>query len=83
MMESIVGGMGFLGILFYFFLILLWVLVPVFIFLISSRVKDMRDMARASRLELKEVNANLKYLKRKFNDANNIPPDPAPSDPAP
>ncbi len=77
MTESILGGVGLLGSLFYLFLILLWVLVPLFIFLISKRVKDMRNMARLSHRELKEVNANLKYLKRKFNEANDTPDDAA------
>lgn len=69
-MEGVLGGVGIVGALFYLALILLWVLVPVFVFLISKRVKEMRDMARESRMDLKELNANLKYLKRKFKEAS-------------
>ena len=42
---------------------------PIFIFLISKRIKEMRDMARESNLAVKELNANIKYLKRKGNEA--------------
>ena len=38
------------------------------IYLISKRVKEMRDIARESRLEVKELNASLKFIKRKLND---------------
>ncbi len=68
-MEGVFGGVGAIGALFYLALIILWVLVPVFVFLISKRVKEMRDMARESRLEVKELNASLKYLKRKFKES--------------
>ncbi|GGW80516.1 hypothetical protein [Alteromonas halophila] len=69
-MEGVFEGVGAVGALFYLALIMLWVLVPVFVFLISKRVKEMRDMARESRLEIKELNASLKYLKRKFKESN-------------
>ncbi|WP_371185447.1 hypothetical protein [Thalassotalea maritima] len=69
-MESIFGGVGIMGMLFYLALVILWILVPVFIFLISKRLKEVRDLFRESRLEVKELNANIKYLKRKFNEIN-------------
>lgn len=37
---------------------------------IISRLNEMRDIAQESNSELKELNAHLKYLKRKFNEAN-------------
>ncbi|WKE64036.1 hypothetical protein PVT67_10020 [Gallaecimonas kandeliae] len=69
-MENVFGGFGVAGALIYIALIILWMLVPVFVFLISKRVKEMRDIARESRIEIKELNASLKYLKRKFNETN-------------
>lgn len=53
----------------YILLVMLWLPVPIFIFLISKRIKEMRDMARESNLAVKELNANIKYLKRKGNEA--------------
>lgn len=68
MEDTLFAGIGIIGGLAYLAIALLWVLVPIFIFLISKRVKDMRDIARESRLEVKELNANLKALKRKLNE---------------
>ena len=68
-MDSFIGGFGLLGVFFYLVLIVLWVLVPIFVFLISKRVKEMRDIAKESRFEIKELNASIKYLKRKFNES--------------
>ena len=53
----------------YIMLVMLWLPVPILIFLISKRIKEMRDMARESNLAVKELNANIKYLKRKGNEA--------------
>jgi len=52
----------------YLMLVMLWLPVPILIFLISKRIKEMRDMARESNLAVKELNANIKYLKRTFNE---------------
>ncbi|MGM0429567.1 MAG: hypothetical protein ACQEQ2_04635 [Pseudomonadota bacterium] len=68
MEDTFFAGVGIIGGLAYLAIALLWILVPIFVFLISKRVKDMRDIARESRLEVKELNANLKALKRKFNE---------------
>ncbi|MGM0906419.1 MAG: hypothetical protein ACQEVQ_07805 [Pseudomonadota bacterium] len=68
MEDTFFAGVGIIGGLAYLAIALLWVLVPIFVFLISKRVKDMRDIARESRLEVKELNANLKALKRKLNE---------------
>lgn len=68
-MESIFSGLK-LGNFFTLIAILLWLILPVFVFLISKRVKEMRDIAREGRLELKELNSTLKYLKRKFNESD-------------
>jgi len=68
MEDTFFAGIGIIGGLAYLAIALLWILVPIFIFLISKRVKDMRDIARESRLEVKELNANLKALKRKLNE---------------
>jgi cbb3-type cytochrome oxidase subunit 3 len=68
-MESIFSGLK-LGNFFTLIVILLWFILPVFVFLISKRVKEMRDIAREGRLELKELNSTLKYLKRKFNESD-------------
>ncbi|RJY01628.1 hypothetical protein D5R81_19850 [Parashewanella spongiae] len=70
MSTGLFGGAGIVLGLFYFLFIVLWVAVPVFIYLINKRVKEMRDNSREYRMEIKELNANLKYLKRKFNETN-------------
>ncbi|XLP05575.1 hypothetical protein ACI7YQ_10520 [Alteromonas marina] len=62
-MEALFGSFA---ILIKISLFILWILVPIFIFLISKRVKEMRDMARESKFAVKELNANIKYLKRKL-----------------
>ena len=69
-MEGVFGGVGAIGALFYLALIILWILVPIFVFLISKRVKEMRDIAIESGREIKELNASIKYLKRKFKESN-------------
>ena len=67
-MGSSFGSIGVIGALIYFVFIIIWLAVPVMIYLISKRVKEMRDIARESRLEVKELNASLKFIKRKLND---------------
>jgi hypothetical protein len=67
-MGSSFGSVGVIGALIYFVFIIIWLAVPVMIYLISKRVKEMRDIARESRLEVKELNASLKFIKRKLND---------------
>ena len=69
-MEGILGNFGLVGVIFYVAFIILWLLVPVFIFVISRRVKEMRDLARDSQMEIMELNANIKYLKQKFSEKN-------------
>ncbi len=73
-MGSSFGSVGVIGVLIYFVFIIIWLAVPVMVYLISKRVKEIRDIARESRLEVKELNASLKFIKRKLNDgleANN------------
>ena len=67
-MGSSFGSVGVIGALIYFVFIIIWLAVPVMVYLISKRVKEMRDIARESRLEVKELNASLKFIKRKLND---------------
>ena len=67
-MGSSFGSVGVIGALIYFAFIIIWLAVPVMVYLISKRVKEMRDIARESRLEVKELNASLKFIKRKLND---------------
>ncbi|WP_394228573.1 hypothetical protein [Pseudoalteromonas spongiae] len=69
-MEGIENGLGGFGILFYLALAILWIMVPVFIFLISKRVKQMLNIMTTSQSEIKELNASIKYLKRKYNESN-------------
>jgi predicted PurR-regulated permease PerM len=69
-MEVIENSLGAFGILFYLVLAILWIMVPVFIFLISKRVKQMLSFMETSQSEIKELNANIKYLKRKYNESN-------------
>ena len=71
-MDSVFAGVGAIGALFYLILILLWIAVPIFVFLISKRVKNIRDMGVEYGKELKELNASVKYLKRKYNESVDI-----------
>ena len=67
-MDDVLGSFGLAGILLYIALFFLWLLVPVFIFLISRRVTEMRDVVRDSQLEIMELNANIKYIKQKYSN---------------
>lgn len=67
---SLFGSAGIVLGLFYLVVIVLWIAVPIFIYLINKRVKEMRDNSREYRTEIKELNANLKFLKRKFNEVS-------------
>jgi len=69
-MEVIGNSLGAFGILFYLVLGILWIMVPVFIFLISKRVKKMVNIMQASQSEIKELNASINYLKRKYNEGS-------------
>ncbi|AEE23920.1 hypothetical protein Glaag_2983 [Glaciecola sp. 4H-3-7+YE-5] len=66
-MDDVLGSFGLVGIMVYVAFIILWLLVPVFIFLISRRVREMRDVVRDSQLEIMELNANIKYIKQKYS----------------
>lgn len=68
--NNLFGGAGIVLALIYILFFMLWLAVPIFVYLINKRVKEMRDNSREYRLEIKELNANLKYLKRKFNETN-------------
>ncbi|GGZ58349.1 hypothetical protein [Paraglaciecola chathamensis] len=67
-MDDVLGSFGLAGILLYIALFFLWLLVPVFIFLISRRVREIRDVVRDSQLEIMELNANIKYIKQKYSN---------------
>ncbi|MCL1036459.1 hypothetical protein L2750_04745 [Shewanella submarina] len=45
-----------------------WLLIPLFVILIYLHVKQMRETAVEMQMEIKELNANIKYLKRRFNE---------------
>ncbi|TMP08203.1 hypothetical protein CWC11_05390 [Pseudoalteromonas sp. S3178] len=68
--NNLFSGADIVLALFYILFFILWLAVPIFVYLINKRVKEMRDNSREYRLEIKELNANLKYLKRKFNETN-------------
>lgn len=72
-MDALFAGVGAIGALFYLIIILLWIAVPIFVYLISRRVKNIRDMGIEYGRELKELNASVKYLKRKYNESIEIP----------
>lgn len=69
-MDVALNSFGIFGVLFYFILAILWVMVPIFIFLISKRVKQMLNIIESSQSEIKELNASIKYLKRKYNESS-------------
>jgi len=67
-MEFTPNYFGMFTALIYIILGLLWITVPIFIFLISKRVKQMLNVMETSQSEIKELNASIKYLKRKYNE---------------
>ena len=69
-MEFTPNYFGMFTALIYIILGLLWITVPVFIYLISKRVKQMLNVMETSQSEIKELNASIKYLKRKYNESN-------------
>lgn len=69
-MEFTPNYFGIFTALIYIILGLLWITVPVFIYLISKRVKQMLNVMETSQSEIKELNASIKYLKRKYNESN-------------
>jgi len=68
-MEVIGNSFGVFSVLFYLVLAILWIMVPVFIFLISKRMKQMLNVMETSQSEIKELNASIKYLKRRYNES--------------
>lgn len=54
----------------YILLGLLWITVPVFIFLISKRVKRMLNIMENSQADFKELNASIKILQSNKNESN-------------
>jgi len=68
-MEVIGNNFGVFSVLFYLVLAILWIMVPVFIFLISKRMKQMLNVMETSQSEIKELNASIKYLKRRYNES--------------
>lgn len=54
----------------YILLGLLWITVPVFIFLISKRVKRMLNIMENSQADIKELNASIKILQSNKNESN-------------
>ncbi|MEI8650920.1 hypothetical protein P4S73_28500 [Paraglaciecola sp. Hal342] len=67
-MDDVLGSFGLAVDPAVYCIIFLWLLVPVFIFLISRRVREMRDVVRDSQLEIMELNANIKYIKQKYSN---------------
>lgn len=70
-MEVIGNSLGIFSVFFYLVLAILWIMVPVFIFLISKRVKQMLNVMETSQSEIKELNASIKFIKRKYSERNN------------
>ncbi len=54
----------------YILLGLLWITVPVFIYLISKRVKRMLNIMENSQADIKELNASIKILQSNKNESN-------------
>ncbi|WP_462154768.1 hypothetical protein [Pseudoalteromonas piscicida] len=69
MMEVMWSSISVISALVYIGFIFLCIPIPLFIYLISKRVKEMRDLAVESRMEIKEINASLKYFKRKYRES--------------
>ena len=69
-MEFTPNYFGLFTGLIYILLGLLWITVPVFVFLISKRVKQMLNIMENSQADIKELNANIKILQSNKNESN-------------
>jgi sorbitol-specific phosphotransferase system component IIC len=69
-MEFTPNYFGMFTGLIYILLGLLWITVPVFIFLISKRVKRMLNIMENSQADIKELNVNIKNLQNNKNESN-------------
>jgi sorbitol-specific phosphotransferase system component IIC len=69
-MEFTPNYFGMFTGLIYILLGLLWITVPVFIFLISKRVKRMLNIMENSQADIKELNVNIKKLQNNKNESN-------------
>lgn len=69
-MEFTPNYFGLFTGLIYILLGLLWITVPVFVFLISKRVKQMLNIMENSQAEIKELNASIKILQSNKNESN-------------
>jgi hypothetical protein len=69
-MEFTPNYFGLFTGLIYILLGLLWITVPVFIFLISKRVKQMLNIMENSQADIKELNASIKILQSNKNESN-------------
>lgn len=69
-MEFTPNYFGMFTGLIYILLGFLWITVPVFIFLISKRVKRMLNIMENSQADIKELNVNIKNLQNNKNESN-------------
>ncbi len=69
-MEFTPNYFGLFTGLIYILLGLLWITVPVFVFLISKRVKQMLNIMENSQADIKELNASIKILQSNKNESN-------------
>jgi hypothetical protein len=69
-MEVTPNYFGLFTALSYILLGLLWVTVPVFIFLISKRVKRMLNIMETSQADIKELNESIKILQSNNSESN-------------
>lgn len=69
-MEFTPNYFGLFTGLIYILLGLLWITVPVLVFLISKRVKQMLNIMENSQADIKELNASIKILQSNKNESN-------------
>ena len=68
-MDQLISTLGVAGDIVQLLMALFWLVAPIFIFLIYRCLKEIQAIHVASQAEIKELNASIKYLKRRNNES--------------
>ena len=67
-MDHIMATLGGVGQLLQLVMAVFWLGAPIFIFLIYRCLKQIQAIHVATQSEIKELNASIKYLKRRYDE---------------
>ncbi|WP_298633678.1 hypothetical protein [uncultured Umboniibacter sp.] len=68
-MDHIIATLGGAGQLLQLVMAFFWLGAPIFIFLTYRCLKQIQTIHVATQSEIKELNASIKYLKRRYNES--------------